>query len=90
MTFEEALATTLEAKKKWGGGSSEAWLINAMVALGALKLDEPPKCLEEQLAIALGWPAGGRSHGELIAALRVSGLQLVEAPQMPQEREVQS
>lgn len=86
MTREEAVKAALKAKAKWGGGSSENWLVLALEALGLLKLDEPAVSLEGQLAIALGWPEGGRSHGEITAALKVSGLTLVAVkPSPPQE-----
>lgn len=57
--------------------SRERWL-NVFVGLGMLKLDEPAETATVKLATALGWPAHGRSHGELITALALSGLDLVE------------
>lgn len=50
MTREEAHKAALDAKAQWGGGSSESWLINCLVAFGLLKLDEPqPPTLWELL-----------------------------------------
>jgi len=90
MTFEEALAVTIEAKKKWGGGSSEAWLINAMAALGVLKLDEPPKSLPQKLRdfiMDARLVQGGAMErlGNLHDVLKDCGLKIAEDFPSPQE-----
>lgn len=47
MTRDEAVAIAKKSKDDWGGGSSELWLVNALVALGMLKLDEPKSPITE-------------------------------------------
>lgn len=49
MTKDEAVAVAIEAKKKWGGGSSEFWLVNALESLGLIEFDAPQRTLWELL-----------------------------------------
>jgi hypothetical protein len=52
MTRDEAVSIAVEAKKKWGGGSSEYWLVIALEALGVLKLEDS-RTTDERLAASL-------------------------------------
>jgi hypothetical protein len=45
MTRDEAIKAAIGSKDKWGGGSSEAWLVNVLEALGVLKLEDPKESL---------------------------------------------
>lgn len=49
MTRDEAVAIANKAREKAGGGSSEWWLVNALEALGVLKLDDATPTLWELL-----------------------------------------
>lgn len=88
MTRDEAVATAIEAKKKWGGGSSEYWLVIALEALGVLELTDPKVRSPTERAVDAMFGYG--QHGVItprhaIDAIHKVGLKIVEDPQSPQE-----
>lgn len=90
MTFEEAHKAALDAKAKWGGGSSEAWLINSLEALGLLKLEDRRNA-DERLASALAATFSFTTNTKEMTMFRerlaADGLQIVPVSRTPQENE---
>lgn len=89
MTRDEAVAIAKKSKDDWGGGSSELWLVNALVALGMLKLDEPNMVRVSQsvmrraesalrMAIQVGSPDDPMVAADIIGCLDDAGLKIVE------------
>ena len=76
MTRNEAVKIFADVHNNHTPEWAERW-IDGFNALGLIKLDEPETA---GLAEALGWPVGGRSHGELTQALDKAGLKLVRRP----------
>jgi hypothetical protein len=80
MTFEEALALTIKTKEKWGGGSSEAWLINALEVLGILKLEDRRSAderLAESLSKSFSFDADAKEMDLFRERLAQNGLKIV-------------
>jgi hypothetical protein len=84
MTFDEAHALAVKAKEKWGGGSSEAWLINVLNALGVIKLDEPKSSPEALVCEVLAsMQVYGLRQRQFLDGLASAGLKVVH--RSPQE-----
>ena len=83
MTKEEAVTIAIKAKEKWGGGSSEWWLVNALESLGLIEFDEPPKqdeLLARALVLAFSFDASTSEMALFRKHLAVCGLVVVPAP----------
>lgn len=82
MTRQEAVEVATLAKAKWGGGSSEYWLVIALEALGVLKIDEPrelPQKLRDFVSDARLAQGGAMERlGNLQHVLADCGLKIVE------------
>ena len=90
MTFEEAHKKALEAKAKWGGGSSEAWLINSLEALGLLKLEDRRNAderLAESLTAAFSFDTDVKEMTIFRESLAKNGLQIVALSSSPHDTE---
>lgn len=84
MTRDEAVKIAKKAKEKWGGGSSEYWLVIALEALGVLKL-EPERSGPEALLCDVLYSAGlrGIQQRAVIDGITSAGLKLIH--RSPQE-----
>jgi hypothetical protein len=81
MTRDQAIAALIKSKEQWGGGSSEAWLVNSLEAIGMLKLDEPKSQDDRLAAVVMSTFSFDTNTKEMTLfrkELEAAGLKIVE------------
>lgn len=82
MTRDEAIDLAMKAREKWGGGSSEYWLVIALEALGVLKIDEPkPNTIYGKINDAMAKVTSTTAPSDIRLAFEDAGLEIVEKVQ---------